>query len=115
MLSDKVSLTQIIPIINRCVIAAIILSVIPLLLVHPVKDALYIFILFLCSILILLLFSSDYKFKLNIPNSVKIIDYSFIVLAIAVFGSNVLDNPIGDLRFAFSIVISFFLPGWVLL
>ena len=58
---------------------------------------------------------NNYKFKLTIPISYKIVDYLFIIFSVTVLISNIFANSILNINFILSIIISFFLPGWVLL
>ena len=45
----------------------------------------------------------------------RIIDYFFILCSVLVLVSNILGNPIVIINFILSVIVSFFLPGWVLL
>jgi len=95
-------------------ISAIILSVFLFLLDHTIKYLFFIFGLSLALILILLVYQNDFKLKLRIP-SPKLIDYFFVICSILAFTISNLLEPSGEILFPFSIIISFFLPGWVLL
>jgi hypothetical protein len=94
---------------------AIILSLVIFLLNHPIKYVLYIFGLSLTGLLFLMAFRYDYKFRLPMHLPVKIIDYFFILCSVLVLVSNILGNPIVIINFILSVIVSFFLPGWVLL
>jgi hypothetical protein len=96
-------------------IIAIVLSLVILLLDHPVKYVLYIFGLSLTGILFLITDRCDYKFKLSMPFSFNVVDYFFIACSIGVLASNIFANPIMNISFILSVIVTFFLPGWVLL
>ena len=97
-------------------ITAIILSVVILLLDHPIKYVLYFFGLTLTGILFLIIRRyNNYKFELAIPISYKIVDYLFLMCTVTVLISNIFANSIVNVNFIPSIIISFFLPGWALL
>ena len=94
-------------------ISAIILSVFLFLLDHTIKYVFFIFGLALAIILILFVYQNDFRFKLRIPHP-KLIDYFLVICSFFVFTINLLE-PAGEILFPFSIIISFFLPGWVLI
>jgi len=96
-------------------IISVILLAIPLLLEDSIKYSLYIFAIFLTVILLVLLLKSDYNLKFRIPYLKKIIDYFFIISSLIVFVSNLDSRLAFDAVFYFTIIISFFLPGWILL
>ena len=95
---------------------AITLSVILLLLEHPIKYALYIFGLSLTALLFLTHVSGYYyKIRLITPQSVRFVDYLLIACSITLLASNVFVRPTPIVSFILAIVASFFLPGWALL
>ena len=95
---------------------AITLSVVLLLLEHPIKYALYIFGLSLTALLFLAYVSEyHYKLKLITPQSVRIVDYLLIACSITLLVSNVFVRPTPIVSFILAIIASFFLPGWALL
>jgi len=96
-------------------ISAIILFVLVLLLEHSIKYQLYIFGVSLVVILYVLVQKTGYKFTLSIPNVIKIFDYFLIVCSLILFTFIIAFNPVNEESFYFSVIVSFFLPGWVLL
>jgi len=106
---------NIIGVISTISIISVILLAIPLLLEDSIKYSLYIFAFFLAVILLVLLLKSDYNLKFRIPHLKKIIDYFFIISSLIVFISNLDHSLAFDSVFYFVIIISFFLPGWILL
>src|SRR5215212_2030664 len=96
-------------------IITIILSTVIFLLDHPIKYVLFIFGVSLTWLLFLTVSRYDYTFKLSLPISDKIVDYFFIVCSAAVLAFNIFANHIMNISFILSIIVSFFLPGWVLL
>jgi len=111
----NLALKEISDILKVFLIIAVILSAVLILLEHTVKFALYIFGIFLAGILIVSLLKTDYKFKINIPRIIKFFDYFFIVSSVFLFITILALNPNNEVTFYFSLVVSFFLPGWVLL
>ena len=95
-------------------ICAIVFSVFLILLEHNIKYIFFILGILLASIIILFLSQNDFRFKIRIPTP-KLIDYFFIICSVLVFTIDVLLEPTGEILFPFSIIVSFFLPGWVLL
>jgi len=105
--------TKISDITKGILISAIILSVFLFLLDHTIKYVFFIFGLALAIILILFVYQNDFRFKLRIPHP-KLIDYFLVICSFFVFTISLLE-PTGEILFPFSIIISFFLPGWVLI
>ena len=99
----------------ECLIITIILSMVIFLLEHPIKYVLFIFGLSLTWLLFLKVSRYDCKFKLSPMFSAKLIDYFFIACSMAVLASNIFANHIVNISFILSVIVSFFLPGWVLL
>jgi len=58
---------------------------------------------------------TDYKFSVRIPNFVRLIDYFFIVSSIILFATLLNFNLGTEVTFYVSIIVSFFLPGWIFL
>jgi len=96
-------------------ISALILFVLVLLLEHSIKYQLYIFGVSLVVILFIITQKTGYKFTISIPNMIKIFDYFLIVCSLILFTFIVAFNPVNEESFYFSVIVSFFLPGWVLL
>jgi len=114
-LSKKIYLYyKISDVLKAILISAIILSVFLVLLDHTIKYLFFIFGLTLAIILIFFVYQNDFRFKLRIPSS-KLIDYFLIICSVLAFSlvSN-LEQGVSIL-FPLSIIVSFFLPGWVLL
>jgi len=96
-------------------IIAIVLSPILFLMELSIKYLIYVMAFSLTGLFVLFSLKSEYQIKISLPNFSKIVDYFLITCSIIVFVSILLDNTIVELTFPFSIVLSFFLPGWVLL
>ncbi len=112
---NKLQGSNIFAVISTISIISVILLAIPFLLEDSIKYSLYIFAISLTLILIVLLRKSDYNFKFRIPYLKKIIDYFFIISSVIVFVSNLDSHLVYEPVFYFSILITFFLPGWIFL
>jgi len=106
--------TKVSDIAKGILISAITLSVFLFLLEHTIKYVFFIFGLSLAIILILFLYQNDFRFKLRVP-SPKLIDYFFVTCSLLGFSISSLLESTGGILLPFSIIVSFFLPGWVLL
>ena len=95
-------------------ISAIIFTVFLFFFDSSIKYLFYIFGLSLATILILFVYQNDFKFKLTVP-SPKLIDYFLIICSVLAF---TLDGNLEEgkgILLPLSIIVSLFLPGWVLL
>ena len=115
MSNSKLLLAKISSRLLECFIITIILSLVIFLLDHPIKYMLFIFGLSLTWLLFLTTWRYDYKIKSSIAISSKHIDYFFLVCSTIVLASNIFSNHIMNIIFIPSVIVSFFLPGWVLL
>ena len=106
---DKVS-----DILKGVLISAIIFTIFLFVLESSIKNLFYIFGLSLSTILIFFVYKNDLKFNLSIPSR-KLVDYFLITCSIIAFISGIYFEPGGNVLFPLSIIVSFFLPGWVLL
>ena len=95
-------------------ISAIIFTIFLFFLENSIKYLIYIFGLSLATILIFFVYQNDFKFNLRIP-SLKHVDYFLIVCSILAFTFGIYLEQGNSILFPFSIIITFFLPGWVLL
>lgn len=97
-------------------ISVIIWSLVLLLLDHPIKYVLYFFGISLAVIFFMMTSKySEYKFYLKTPISYKAISYCFVVSSTIILISNIYSNGLWIVSFALSLIVSFFLPGWVFL
>jgi len=102
-------------ILKSVLIISVILFPLLIFLESSIKYPLYVFSIILTSILFLVIQKKDYKFKLKIPYLKKILDYFFIGSSLVVFVSGLTNHVDPNSVFPFSLIISFFLPGWVIL
>ncbi len=102
-----------ISIISSISIISLILLPVLFLLEDSIKYSLYILAVSLTVILLVISLKSDYNLKFRILHLKKIIDYFFIIASVIVFVSNLDDRLAFDSVFYFTLIISFFLPGWI--
>lgn len=100
-------------------IVIVIVSVLSILLFlsdSQIKYHLFIFGVTLIGIFVMVSFRSDLKLRRITSSSyVKIVDYFLVCSAVIVFVVNALTSPPISINFPLSVIISFFLPGWVLI
>ena len=106
--------------IPTAILGSFIINVVLLIILfvfdQPIKYSFYIFGATLTGIFILLSSRSDYKFMLTTKASyIKLVDYFLVGCSTVVFIYNAFDQPRIDVLLPLSIVLTFFLPGWVLL
>jgi len=108
------SLVKIPNVLIASLIIAIVLSPILFLMEHSVKYSIYVLALSLTGLFAIFSLKSEYQIKFALPNLSKILDYFLIACSIIVFVSIIFENPIVEIVFPFSVILSFFLPGWVM-
>ena len=104
---SKISIT-----LKISIIVAIILIPPVLLMEHTIKYALYFFSLILTGLIITFIFSRDFEFKFPFP-SLRIIDYFLIGTFLIFLVSTFFSNRSIEIPFVLSIIVLFFLLGWV--
>ncbi|MDP9287618.1 MAG: hypothetical protein M3P08_05405, partial [Thermoproteota archaeon] len=133
MLSSGLALSKIPTLLIVSLIIAGILSAVVFLINHPIRYMSYIFAVFLVGLVSLIAFKYDnnHKFELSSSSSLlqrflsssqslslkNLVDYFFIISsAVLLRSSNLFSNPIPyPISFIFSVIVAFFLPGWVFL
>src|SRR3972149_5790849 len=111
-LSENPKLLKISFTLKISLIVAIILIPPVLLMEHTIKYPLYFFTLILTGLIILVIFNNNFEYKLSLP-SLKIIDYSLLGCSIILLAFNVFPNISIEIPFVLSVIVSFFLLGWV--
>ncbi len=109
-------LTQITSLAMIAIVIVSVLSILLFLSDSQIKYHLFIFGVTLTGIFVIVSFRSDLKIKRVTSSSyVKIVDYFLVGSAVVVFVDNALSSPPISIIFALSVILSFFLPGWVLI
>jgi len=111
-LSENPKLLKISFTLKISLIVAIILIPPVLLIEHSIKYPLYFFTLILTGLFILIIFKKNFEYKLSFP-SLKIIDYSLLGGSFVLLFFNVFPGISIEIPFILSVIISFFLLGWV--
>ncbi len=101
--------------IKALLIISLISTVILFLLEHPIKYALYIFAVLISGIMLLTVFRTKINFDFNLKKLIKFSDYFLILSTVFVFVSNVFSVLEPTINFVLTLIVSFIVPGWVLL
>ncbi|MDP9287622.1 MAG: hypothetical protein M3P08_05425 [Thermoproteota archaeon] len=129
MLSSGLALSKIPTLLIVSLIIAGILSAVVFLINHPIRYMFYIFAVFLVGLVSLIAFKYDNAHKYELSSSAlllplvsssiapkDLVDYFFIISSAVLILSNLFSNPIPyPISFIFSVIVAFFLPGWVFL
>jgi hypothetical protein len=103
-------------IISAFIVVSLISSLILITLIPPLRELLYFFEISLIGILLLVIFKGNIEIRIPVRISVNTVDYFFIISALLVLLLNIVNissTTIEIVRFCFSVMVSFFLPGWV--
>lgn len=91
-----------------------VISIPPVLLMeHSIKYQLYFFSLVFAGLIIIIIFKKDLEYRIVIPSK-KIIDYVLLGCSLILLSLNVFPDVSIEIPFVLSIIISFFLSGWVI-
>lgn len=112
-LSGNKKLQEISFILKISLIVGMILIPPVFLMAHTIKYPLYLFTLILTGLIILVVFKNNFEYKLSFP-SLKITDYFLLCCSLVLLVFNVFPDISIEIPFILSIIISFFLLGWVL-
>ena len=115
MNQSKLSFAKISDFVKAFLIISLISTGILFLLEHEIKYILYIFTVLISGILLLTVFRIQINFNFNLKLFLKFSDYFLILSTIFVFVSNVLGILEPTINFVLTLIVSFFVPGWVLL
>ncbi len=99
-------------ILKISLIIAVILIPPVLLMEHNIKYELYFFSLIFTGLIVLFIFKKNFEYNLPFP-SIKIIDYFLLGISLILLAFNIFPDVSIEIPFVLSIVISFFLLGWV--
>ena len=111
-LSENLKLSKISFALKISLIVGVILIPPVLFLEHTIKYPLYFFTLVLTGLIILIIFKNNFEYKLSFP-SLKIIDYSLLGCSLVLLAFNIFPNISIEIPFILSLIIAFFLLGWV--
>src|SRR5256712_172993 len=116
MINNKQMLARIPVTAFGAVIIVSTLSIILFVINHQIKYVLFTFAVLLTWIFVLLSSRSNYRLRTATSFlSANVVDYFLAGCSIIIFVYNILAYPKIDIMLPFYMIISFFLPGWVLL
>ena len=105
--------------ISNIILISFIIALVPtaiiFLMENQIKYVFYIFAIFLSGLFVFIALKIEYKFFLDLSNSYRLADLISIVSSIGLLILILFNFQINFLTFSFSIIVSFFVPGWILL